>query len=254
MRKMLKLITLLAALMLPAMALSDPLTLTEDLSGRLYWPEGTDADTAVYTYSYRYPQVAGEGETESTINALYAYQVSDAEAFTLHINGEQIMDPTLPASTVVDYRITANTDDWFCVLFTKTDEADGVRQVIYSAQTFSRNTLKPGNVITLPYLLGILREDETDEWLKDRQTNRANDCVRGLVRDEIARRCAGGNSQLGALGDEDLEYAFYPEEDYYYDGEADQIVFFLQPYLCEADELSNDFLFPFTLEEILDEL
>ncbi len=249
-----KFVCLLLALTLPAAAAAEGLTLLDDLAGTVYWPSGSDAGNAVYTYTYRYPQVAGDGEAESTINALYEYQVNDAMDFTIPIRGESIADPSQQARTEISYRLTANNSRFFSILFTSDTVMDGSRQVIYSAQTFSRNTRKPGNVITLPYLLGILAEDETDEWLKDRQTNRANTCVRTLIRDEIGRRARSGLLLPGEFLDEDLEYSFYPEEDFYYDEALDAVVFFLQPYLFGQEALSDSLLFPFTVEEILDEL
>lgn len=69
MRKCLLFLLLIA---LPLAALAEPLTQIADLTGTVCWPDGTDEDTAAYRYSYVYPQVAGDGETETTINIYYA--------------------------------------------------------------------------------------------------------------------------------------------------------------------------------------
>lgn len=239
---------LLMALLLPAAALAEPLTLLDGLRGTLQWPEG---DSPYYTYTYAYPQVAGDDECAEAINAYYRYEEDNVLAFDVSRRGEMIEDPSLPAATDVSWRVTANDDDFFCVLFICDSEADGDRQVTVSAQTFGRNTAKPGNVLTLPFLLAIVQDDEDSEWLKDRQIARANEVVRSLVWAEI-RHMDG----VPDFWDEEmLEYDFFPEEDFYYDGETGCLVFFFQPYLnAEGDDPEHFWTFPVDIDDILDEM
>ena len=230
---------------------AEPLTLAPDLSGSMTYPEEAAPEDVIYTYTYVLPQVEGDGETEESINAFYAYQEKDVGDYTIYVKSSGITDPSQPAWSRFTYRITANTDAYFSVLQTEETLMDGVRSVSYQAQTFGRSTRKPGSVLSLPYLLGILDEEEADEWLLDRQTNRANACIRTLVAEALERR------GIVDISEEDLLYDFIPEEDFYYDAETDSLVFFLQPYLFEGTEYGESgemVCFPFTVEEILDEL
>ncbi len=243
-----KLLCLLMALLLPAAALADPIALLPDLHGTVQWPEG---DAPYYTYSYTYPQVAGDDMCAETINAFYRYAEDDALAFDIPIRGESIMDPSVPATTDISYRIMANTDEYFCVLIVTDSFVDGERQVKYTAQTFGRNTAKPGNVLTLPFLLGIVHDDEDSDWLKDRQTGRANEVVRSLIWAQIQQ-----TDGVPDFWEEDMmTYDFFPEEAFYYDGEADCLVFFFQPYLnAEGDDPTHFWTFPIYIDDILDEM
>ncbi len=229
-------------------ACADPLPLAPDLTGSMTYPEDADPSDVIYTYTYTLPQVEGEGETVESINAFYAYQQKDVGDYTIYVKSSGVTDPTQPAWSRFTYRITANTDDFFSVLQTEETLMDGVRSVSYQAQTFGRDTRKAGKVLSLPYLLGILDEEESDEWLLDRQTNRANACVRTLVAEELTRR------GIDAVSEDELLYDFFPEEDFYYDGETGSLVFFLQPYLFPEDEQGEMVCFSFTIDDILDEL
>ena len=244
-----KLLTLICCLLFClGAACADPLPLAPDLSGSMTYPEDAAPEDVIYTYTYSLPQVEGSGETEESINAFYAYQEKDVGDYTIYVKSSGVTDPGQPAWSRFTYRITANTDAFFSVLQTEETLMDGVRSVSYQAQTFGRCTRKPGSILSLPYLLGILDEEEADEWLLDRQTNRANACIRTLVAEELTRRGMDG------ISEDDLLYDFIPEEDFYYDAETDSLVFFLQPYLFEDGEVDGMVCFPFTVEEILDEL
>ena len=251
--------TALALLLLLCLLLTsahaDPLTLAEDLAGVFCWPDGTTPETASYTYEYHLPQVVEDSEAAIAINGTYRYQMEDTAAFGVPMKGEMFAGSDGVSCTVQTYRICCNSDEIFSVLQTQETVHDGARQISYSAHTFGRSTDKPNYVLTLPYLLDILEDEEMDDWLKDRQTLRASECVRQLIWDEYERRLALGEDLPEDLTEEDLLYEFYPEEDFYYDEATDSLVFFLQPYLWgdESDE-GHWAAFPFTIEEILDEL
>ncbi len=251
MRKCLLILLLIA---LPVAALAEPLTQIADLTGTVCWPDGTDEDTAAYRYSYVYPQVAGDGETETTINIYYANEVDYALVFTIDSRGEEVADPDGGAYTRVSYRVTANDDDFFSVLVTTDTLMDGLRQVGITAQNFSRATEKPGNVMTLPYLLDILNDAEDDEWLRNRQTNRASDVVRDMVWDQITERAGAGETFPEDWTREMLDYEFFPEYDFYY-SEDGLLVFFFQPYLNSPDMAPDScYEFAVDIEDILDEM
>ena len=248
-------IALLAALLLTASALADPLTLLPDLADTLCWPDGSDEDSAVFVYRYRYPRVAEGGDIGETVNRYYADEAEYAADFSVAMRGEEILDTSVQSSTEVRYRVTANDDDYFSVLIVADSLLEGERIVNVSAQVFSRDTLKPGLMMTLPYLLDILEEDSNDEWLREHQTERAEAIVRRLVWEALEARRADGEAIPEDLTEESLAELFNPEEDFYYDGETGEIVFFLQPCMNGADMAADDFYaFPFEIDDLIDEL
>ena len=246
---------LIALCLLCSCAVADPLVQTEDLSGTVCWPEGSDPDTAVYVYTYAYPQVAGDGEAEQTINETYAYEVDYDLEFDVPTRGESIMDTSTQSVTEVRYEITANDDEYFSVLIISDSLIEGERHVSVQAQVFARSTAKAGHIMTMPYLLGILADDEDDDWLRNRQTNRADEVVRELVWADIEWRASQGEVFPDWWTEEMLADSFFPEEEFYYDGETGCVVFFFQPYM-NADGMAPDeyYTFTFDFEDILDEM
>lgn len=233
-----RLIVLLLCL-LTASALAEPLSLTDDLMGDECYPAGATPETAHFVYHYQYPQIAGDDEVAQLINNVYETIRGEVVDFTAPILFDEL---TLPSrsSITVSYTITCNSDDYFSVFFATKNDLDGYAFTVYSAQVFSRHGGKAGQATALPYLLGILTPGETDTWLQERQTAKADACIRRMILD---------SPNLPSSIDQDyLDYAFYPEEDFYMDA-AGALVFFLQP-----DDDHPLLIFPFTLDEILDEL
>ena len=253
MRKMILAFALLLLFAFPVLA--EPLTQLPDLAGTVYWPEGSNAEDAVYVYTYAYPQVAGDGEAEEAINKSFIDLVADSLEFDVPRRGEEITDPTSHSHTDIRYEITANDGEFFSVLVLSDSVIDGERFVSVKAQVFSLDTDKAGHQVTLPYLLGIIEDDSDDDWLRDRQTQRAEEIIRMLILDEIEIRRANGEAIPEYLDEELLEYNFYPEEDFYYDGDTGYIVFFLQPFLNGEGMKPDEFYtFAFDADEILDEM
>ncbi len=246
----------LAMTLLCAGAAASPLTTVGSLEGVTVYPAGASEESAVYVYHYSYPQVeaADEGAREAaeTINALYQYLVSDAISFKVPMYGE-MMPEGERAETWITSEVTCATDLWYSVLVCSRALMMGDDSATYSAQVFATATDKPGNVITLPYLLGLLAEDESDTWLQDRQTEKANECVRQLVWAALGEMAARGEITLAeGLDYEWFSALFNPEEEFYLD-ERGEPVFFVQPgMVCEAE--AGLLRFPLTIEEIEDEL
>ncbi len=253
MRKFLIAFLLLAFALSAAMA--DPLTLLPDLTDTVYWPEGSDAESAFYAYSYAYPQVAGEGEAEQAINKTYIDEVADKLEFDFPRRAGDITDDSILSSTDIRYRITANDGELFSVVFITDSTIDGDRNVRVKANVFSIITTKSGHMVTLPYLLGIIEEDSDDDWLREHQTERADEIIRMLILDEIERRRGDGEPIPENIDEEAISVLFNPEEDFYYDEETGYVVFFLQPFLNgEGMEPDDFYTFAFDFDEILDEM
>jgi len=228
-------------------ASADPLPLAEDLTDTVRYPIGSGAVS--YIYSYTYPQVDETDPSAGLINEFYRYTVSDALDFEVPMNVDYYTS-VLPENDVfvtITYEITCNNDDYFALLI----KTEGNDFLTYSGHTFSRRDIRPGSSVALPYLLGILSDEENDTWLEDRQTAKADALVRSMIWDQLQKT----KKEIGLFEDfteESLELAFYPEEDFYLDKTGNP-VFYLQPGKA-ADPALGLLTFPISIEEILDEI
>lgn len=243
-----RLISFLTILMLFASAaMAEPLTLADDLTGE-YALEGVD-----YRFTIRLPQIAGESELAKTINQVYAMEMSEQLEFKAPIKSEVFASEGAVGFTDVDYRVTRNSDGYFCVVITSTEKENDDQLVIRSAHVFPTQGDRAGLVISLPYLLGLLDSGESDTWLQDRQTAKADECVRQLIWESIERQQSTGAVPYW----DDLDYetfagCFYPEEDFYMD-EDGTLIFFVQAGFIAAQD-AGILEWRFTRDELLDEL
>ncbi len=233
-----------------AAAKAEPLILQADLAGSVRYSLGESAESSpAYIYEYAYPQADESDPSAELINAFYAYRVADALDFDvpMMVDYYAANDPQEDIFVRITYVITCNSDDYFSVLL----KTEGNDYLTYTGHTFSRKDLKPGSSVALPYLLGILANDESDSWLQDRQTAKADSLVRSLVWEMLE----GRREELAVYEDYDRELfdlLFYPEEDFYLD-ETGNPVFYLEPGTA-ADPSAGLLVFPITIWEIMDEL
>ena len=242
---------LLMLICIPFQALSECVILAEPLSGTICWPEETDEQTASFLYRYNLPRASGESAMAQGINAFYAYYLEDAIAFTVPILGESLEDLSVPSWCDVQGEVTCNMDTAFSVRMITTSCMDGETTVIWAGHVFASSGPKEGLVISLPYLLGILSEDENDTWLQDRQTQKADRCVRDLIWETLEKDRDAYHFLPDATYDLFCDM-FYPEEDFYLDASGNP-VFFVQPGILTEEE-DGVLLFPLSLETILDEI
>lgn len=248
-----KVFALLLALLLPLAALADPFTLGDELSGQVCYPDGSDESTAEYIYRYAYPTVLGDDEVCLMINEFYTYLVDDALGFAAPMAAEDLAGSGVQASTAISSEVTCNNDSYFSVKLTNEFFTGAATSSIVSGHVFARTGDKAGTVISLPYLLGILDAQETDSWMLDRQTAKADAMVRTLVWDVIQDQLADGAvAYYEGLTYEDLESCFYPEEDFYLDGDGNPVFFLQEGSVAPVAE--GVLYFPFTMEEMLDEI
>lgn len=246
------LLAVLLALVLPVAALAEAFTLGPALEGVICWPDGTTEADARYVYRYSYPTVEGVGELPNMINGTYTYLVEDALAFTVPINAESLEPSDIQASTTITHEITCYDSQYLSVKLTTTSFLGASAVTIMTGHTYALTGAKAGTVVSLPYLLGILDMDEEDEWLKNRQTQKADACVRGLVWEIIQEQMADGAAYDPDLDEELLAAVFYPEEDFYLDQYGNPVFFLQEATIAPASE--GILLFPFTMEELLDEI
>lgn len=242
-----------ALLLASGVSLAESVTPTGTLSGTVCWPEGTTEDTATFIYRYSYPVVADTGEAARAINEFYTYLVDDTLAFTVPIMAESLETTEVQSYANVTSQITCLNDEYFSVLVVTETFLGAAATEVYAGHTFLLDGERAGLATSLPRLMGILDDQEADEWMQDRQTARANDLVWGLVWSIIEEQRQNGEISF----DPDLTYEmltqdFYPEEDFYLD-ENGNPVFFIQAATI-ASAADGVLKYPFTLEELQDEL
>ncbi len=227
--------------------------LGKPLTGVICHPQGASEDDAQYVYRYSYPTVQGDDTAAKLINGVFEFMVEDAYSFRVPMDVEGLTGEGPQHYKNISYEISCHTEDYLSVTlhteaFTGLSSAQSI-----AGYTFLLTGEDAGKVVYLPQLLGLLDVDETDDWLIERQTIKADECVRELVWEIIEEQISDGT----AVYDPDLTYElfswnFYPEVDFYMN-DAGDLVFYIQEALI-APASEGVLLFPFTLEELLDEI
>ena len=243
---------LLAALLLAFLpALADPLPLDEDLTETIVVPyDENDPSAGSYTYSFRFPHIADSDPDASLVNSFYTSRQEELET-NVYFLADGYADSGRTASTSVTYQVTCNNDDYFSVLITTDFSSEDYAWTSWQGHTFSRKLGTLDATFDLARLLGLLEATDQDEYQQAKQTEKASLIVRSLVMDQI-RKNPDGIPFYEDLSEEDLLYAFSPEEDFYLDEYGDP-VFFVAPGTI-ADESLGYLTFPVPLEDIEDEL
>ncbi|MGN1369168.1 MAG: DUF3298 domain-containing protein [Aristaeellaceae bacterium] len=252
---MFRLLTLLLMLtFLPLSGVAEaPLTLTDDLTGVYTWPEGAGEADASYVYRYAYPQVTGDEELALTINNVFDYEVSDALGFECPMIGSSHPAEEGQMLVNITYEVVHLSEAALSVRMDKIVTVGDSRSHIVRAYTFALTGAEAGTVTSLPYLLGIVQDDETDEWLIDRQIAKADACARSMVWDMIEQDMQKEGSPIYAdMTFEEFEWGFYPEEDFYLDAEGN-FVFFVQEGVIAPTE-AGQFFYTISLYDLLDEI
>lgn len=250
--RLLPLLLVLTFLPLPGLA-EAPLTFTDDLTALYTWPEGKNAADASYIYRASYPQVAGDSELAMTINNVFQYEVADALGFECPMIASSHPAEDGQKAVTLTYEITHLSEETLSVRIDKTVTVGEEISRIVKAYTFALTGPDAGTVTSLPYLLGVIEQEETDEWLIDRQTAKADACARDMVWLLIeADMKKEGSVLYGDLTFEEFEWGFYPEEDFFLNEEG-EFVFFLQEGMIAPAE-AGQFFYTITLDDLLDEI
>lgn len=222
-------------------------------AGEVYMPEGSDAQSARYVYRYSYPQVEDTSETAQMINDFYTYLVDDAKNFAVPMAYESLEENEVQAYTAITSQVMCNTAEYFSVLVTTESFMGAETSQIIAGHTFALTGGKAGTCISLPYLLGLLDAGESDTWMQDRATAKADKLVYDLVWEIIEQQQAEGTvTYYDGLTREELEAQFYPEEDFYLDESGNPVFYVQSSYLASSAE--GVLYYPFTIEELLDEM
>lgn len=235
-----------------ASALAEPLPLLDDYAEDLVIPyDEADASCGTFSYSYRYPHPDEAAEGGAEINTFYTELIEYDLGFTVPIIQEAFEG--FDSSTVITYTVTCNNDDYFSVLIRREETNPDITRISWNGHVFSRKNGSPGMTYTLPKVLGILSADESEEWLQNRQTEKADKLIREMVWNMIEENEAG--IDYAGLTEDYLAGIFFPEENFYLDENGDP-VFYLQPedVYEEVPDNAELLIFPISLEDILDEL
>lgn len=250
---MFRFLTLMMVLLfMPMSGLAEaPLTFTDDLEAVYTWPEGSTVEEAAYVYRAVYPQIAGDSALAMTINNVFQYEASDALGFECPMIGSGHDVSLGQMQVTLDYEITHMSSEYLSVRVNKQVVVSDMVSCVVKAFNFRLTGEKAGTVTSLPYLLGLMKPGETDEWYVDRQTLKANTCAREMVWTQIEK-----DMKAGVIYDdltfEEFEWGFYPEEDFYLDEEGN-FVFFIQENVIAPQE-AGQFFFTISMDEILDEI
>lgn len=242
---------LLALCLLAAPALAElPVTLGEPLTGMYVYPEGSTEADALYIYRYRYPQIAGDSDLAAQINTTYTYTVEDALGFEVPMLASE-MQPGDPQKVVeIDYQLTCLNEKYLSFRIVKQVSVAGDATSVASGHVFALTGSGAGRIVNLPVLLGLLDADETDEWLMNRQTGKADKAVREMVWEKL--QISSSITLYDDLTYEEFEAGFYPEEDFFLTDAGDPC-FFLQSGTVAPQE-QGEVLITIPLDELLDEL
>ncbi len=248
------LILLMALCLVPAYACcEETLTFGQDITGEYVYPSGSSISAARYVYRYAYPQIAGDSELAQMINNTYQYLASDALGFECPMNASSHPADEPPMQVSVTYAITHLSPEYLSVQLRKEIAVGNLVTTIITGHVFPLTGDEPGALTSLPYLLGLLKQDETDEWYLDRQIEKANACLRGMVWALVEQDMKKGSVPVYEdMTEEEFGYIFYPEEDFYLDADGD-FVFFLQEGTIAPEE-TGVLTYTLTIDEILDEI
>lgn len=244
------LLLLLTMLLVFTPALAEDVMFSDDLTGVYIYPENATEADALYLYRYAYPQLAGDSDLALLFNDTYAYAASDALGFEAPMlaSAMQAGDPQKVVD--VSYEVTCLNDEYLSVaVYKRVTMADDVTLIV-SGHVFSLTGGKAGTITSLPYLLGLLEPGETDEWYLDRQTQKADACVRELVWDRL--QTLHGSAIYDDLTFEEFAEGFYPEEDFYLNPQGDPVFYMMAGSV--APEEQGLILIDIPMDELLDEI
>lgn len=252
MKLTIRMLLLLAALLLMLPASGEAaLTFADALTGEYRYPEGSSDADALYIYRYRYPQIAGDSDVALHINTTYTYTAEDALCFEAPMLASA-MQPGDPQKIVdISYEVTCLTADFLSLRIIKRVSIAGTETTVTSGQVIALTGSAAGKHVGLPVLLGLLKPDETDEWLMNRQTDKANRYAREMVWDRLQ---SGGDAWTiyDDLTLEEFEASFYPEEDFFLTEDGD-LCFYMQSGVVTPEEFGEIHIV-IRIEDLLDEM
>lgn len=243
-------VCLLVALCLcAATAYAAPAVEAQPLTGELAFPEGADAASAAFVFSYQYPQFAPDTDADAKISQWYLALSQDAAGAGA---AEAAQLGALPEAgapawyTRLSYRITRNSDDYLSVLMVAARFQGNTEAESWTADVFARSGVYAGQPLTLSQAMGL----EQADGAADQSTSYASELVYGLIWQIVeGERAMQTRAYLEGITEADLRRALNPESDFYLDADGN-IVFFIQSGEL-ASEVEGVLTYPFSLAELL---
>lgn len=241
----------LVLLLVTSVSMAAPMKQAEDFSGSIVIPYDEDnPEAGAFTFIYCYPCIDESEPDANIVNSFYREQM-DMDETNMRFFADGYAASGIPVVKEISYRITCNNNDFFSVLTVQHLQTGDNDRLIWSGNTFSRRSGEVGSTYDLPRLLGLLSESEQDEFLIERQADKAADVVVELIMEMILDNPDDLPYHYDITFDTLMNYV-YPQEDFYLD-ETGNPVFFAAPGTV-ADEAEGYMVFPIPLQDILDEL
>ena len=220
----------------------------DPLCGEVFFPQGSAADTASFAYRYQLPQISPDQPCYETINAYFA---SYADELVTTVIPETLNSlEGLPAagepaySVDLDYRVTANTDDYLSVLLVSQRFMGNTLMESWVSAVFALSGIYAGQAISLSQAMGL--EQEAGEQAEDYASELVYGLVWQIVQYEIG---AMQKAYFPDLTEDEVRRAFTPQSDFYFD-EDGNFVFFIQAGTI-AGEVEGVLTYPFSMAELL---
>ncbi len=250
------LVLVLTLLVFTSTALASPLETSANLEGSVYFPEGADQSSAVFSFSYQFPCIVPQREDDKAINEHFDYMMSDLISFTAPLYAQEALDnQAIPGGAYLNVasQITCNTEDYFSVLVTQEHFFGASVGETWIGYVFKRSGADAGMVLSLANVLSLSTATSDDGFAYERVTQKADDLVYELIWDIISEQMENNATDyFEGLTIDDLKAEFYPESDFYMD-ENQNVVFFIQPAMI-ATEAAGLLVYPFSIDELLSEL
>ena len=251
-RKLIGLFITAVLLLVSSLAISEPLKQTEDYSGIVVISyDEMDPSAGSFTFKYCYPCIDDAEPDAYIVNSFYREQIEMDET-NMQFFADGYAGTGQSVVKDISYRVTCNNDQYFSLLMTQELKIGEEIRISWEGNTFSRKSGGIGITIDLPRLLGILDEDEQDEYLIDRQSEKAAEIVLDIILGRILDNPDGLPYFDDIITYDYLYDTVFPHEDFYLETNGNP-VFFVNPGIV-ADESEGFILFPISLEDILDEL
>lgn len=251
------LLILLVFITIFSVSFAEGLKLQDDIADvRIYPYSQDDPEGPAYTCAYCYPKIDESEKCATEINTFYDDLITYNNTFANPMMADSLLSMGVETSGFSDisYKLCCNNGEYFSILLRKHSLVDNEETLFYEGHTFAVSGGTPGSTVALPYLLGLLENGESDTWLQERQTQKAEQFTRDLVWEAITEKTDTGELLLWddiVIDEEYLSYVFFPEEDFYLDENGDP-VFFIQPGEI-ADPSYGLITVPISLEALYDE-
>lgn len=209
----------------------------EPVAGTVQWPEGAETPQAIF--QYQYPQFEAQTEADETINRYYQAQAMDLQT------AAGTMTDSEAEETVISFEVTHASERYLSVVHIMHQMGGNAETETLSADTFARDGVYAGQLITLSQMLGMEQEDRLSS-----HESAAETLVYDLVWQIVERGMQNADGDyLDGITQEDLKHSFSPETDFYLDADGN-LVFFIQKGEI-AGEIAGILTFPFAPAEIL---